>query len=179
MGTLGGSVAHADPAADYPAALMALEATIRLAGAGPGRTVGIEQFLLDPFTTDLQPGEIIAEIIVPGQEPGTGTAYRKAVHPASGFAIVGAAARIRKADGRIATARIGITGLGPKAYRAADVERLLEGTAGSEADIRKAAETADAGAEANADLHASAEYRRHLARVYTARAISAALAGTA
>src|SRR5579862_9623780 len=96
MGTIGGSVAHADPAADYPAALQALEAKIVLKNSARERTVSTAEFFLDTFTTALEPGEIVSEVIVP-VEPGlTGTSYRKFIQPASGFAIVGAAARIRQ-----------------------------------------------------------------------------------
>lgn len=179
MGTLGGSLAHGDPAADYPAALIALDASVRLVGANSDRTVRFEEFLLDPFTTALEPGELIYEVIVPAEEPGTGVSYQKMVHPASGFAIVGAAARVRKSGDRIAVARVGVTGIGPKAYRAANIERLLEGTTGSPEEIGRACQEADAGIEAQSDLAASAEYRRHLSRVYTARAVSAGLARTA
>lgn len=177
-GTLGGSIAHADPAADYPAALMALEARVRLASANGERTLPIGDFFVDTFTTALEPGEIIREVIVAVEQPGTGASYQKVVQPASGFAIVGVAARVRRSAGKVSMARVGVTGLGPKAYRAVNVEKLLEGTAGSPDDIRKAAAVVADGVDANSDLHASAGYRRHLARVYTERAITAALAKT-
>jgi carbon-monoxide dehydrogenase medium subunit len=176
MGTVGGSVAHADPAADYPAALAALEAKVRLASAGAERILSITEFLLDPFTTALEPGEIVREIIVPVEDPASGTAYVKMEQAASGFAIVGVAARVRRSAGKITMARIGITGVGPIAYRAVGVEQRLEGSAGSRDDISAAAASAAEGVEASSDLHASAEYRTHLARLFTARAISAALA---
>ncbi len=179
MGTIGGSVAHADPASDYPAALLALEARVRLVSAGRDRTLPIGDFLLDTFTTALEPGEIVLEVIVPAEQAGTGVSYQKVEQPASGFAIVGAAARVRRSGGRIEFCRAGITGLSSKAYRATGVERLLEGSAGSEADIERAAQEADAGADANSDLHASADYRRHLARVSMARALRTALARNA
>jgi carbon-monoxide dehydrogenase medium subunit len=175
VGTLGGSIAHADPAADYPASLFALEAMVRLVGKDSDRTVPIGDFLLDTFTTALEPGEIIAEVIVPAEGAGAGVSYQKMVQPASGFAIVGVAARIGKSSGRVSTARVGVTGLSPRPFRAANVEKLLEGTGGSLADVQKAAAVVADGAEANSDLHASADYRKHLARVYTARALTAAL----
>ena len=175
-GTIGGSVAHADPAADYPASLLALEAQVRIVGEKSDRTVTISDFFVDVFTTALEPGEIVREVIVPKEQKATGVSYQKMVQPASGFAIVGAAARIRKDNGRIGMARIGITGMAPKPYRAEGVERLLVGTAGSPEDIRRAAAVVADGVEANSDLHASAGYRNHMAQVYTARAITAALA---
>jgi carbon-monoxide dehydrogenase medium subunit len=175
MGTLGGSIAHADPAADYPAALLALEVTVHLTSASGNRSVAISDFFVDTFTTSAEPGEIIREIIVPVEDRSTGVNYQKLVQPASGFAIVGIAARIRRSGGFIAMARIGVTGLGGKAYRALNVESLLEGKAGSEQEIRAAAAVVADGVEANADLHASAEYRKQMARVYAARAIRTAL----
>ena len=105
----------------------------------------------------------------------TGVSYQKMLQPASGFAIVGAAVRIRKSGGQIDMARVGITGLAAKSFRATNVEALLEGTAGTEADIHKAAAVVAEGVEANSDLHASADYRKHMAAVYTARAVKAAL----
>jgi carbon-monoxide dehydrogenase medium subunit len=179
MGTIGGSVAHADPASDYPAALMALEAKVHLASTGGERTIPVADFFLDTFTTALEPGEIILDVIVPAERPATGVSYQKVEQPASGFAIVGVAARVRVSGGRVEMCRAGITGLTSKAYRPTGVERLMEGSTGSEADIEKAALEADAGADANSDLHASADYRRHLARVSMARALRAALARTA
>ncbi|MEO7145980.1 MAG: FAD binding domain-containing protein, partial [Bryobacteraceae bacterium] len=175
MGTIGGAVAHADPAADYPAALLALDAQVHLVGANSARTIAIGDFFVDTFTTALQPGEIVAEIAVPEEASATGYSYRKLPQTASGFALVGIAVRLRKSGGRITLARVGVTGLSNKAFRAVNVERALEGTPGSDADIQKAAALAGDGNEANTDLHASANYRRHMAAVYTARAIRVAL----
>lgn len=175
MGTIGGSIAHADPAADYPAALLALEAQVRIASAAGERTVTIEQFLVDALTTALEPGEIVREIIVPVEPANAGVSYQKMVQPASGFAIVGAAVRVRKSGGKVAFVRVGVTGLAAKAFRATGVEKLMEGTGGSAADVQKAAAVVADGADANSDLHASASYRRHMAKVYTARALTQAL----
>ena len=177
MGTLGGSAAHADPAADYPAALCALEAKVRLVRKDSERVMGIEDFFVDVLTTAVEPEEIITELVLPIEEPGTGVSYQKLRQPASGFAIVGIAARVRKDGGKITMARIGVTGLGATAYRATGVEALLEGTEGSQADVAKASAAVDEGIEANSDLHASGDYRKHVARVYTARAVHAALQG--
>jgi carbon-monoxide dehydrogenase medium subunit len=171
MGTIGGSVAHADPAADYPAALLALEAKIRIASAMGERTVTAEDFFLDAFTTALEPGEIVVEIEAPVEEAGEGYVYEKVAHPASGFAVVGVAVRIKKTAGKIAMARIGVTGLASHALRAHNAETLLE----SGADAAAAAAAVGEGADANSDLYASAEYRLHLARVHAGRAIATAL----
>lgn len=175
MGTIGGSIAHADPAADYPASLMALEAQVRIASSKSERTLRIDQFLTDALTTALQPGEIVREVIVPVESSGTGTAYKKMVQPASGFAIVGAAVRVRRSGGKVSFVRVGITGLAGKAFRATGVEKLLEGTSASAADIKKAAAVVADGVDANSDLHASADYRKQMAQVYTARALTTAL----
>jgi carbon-monoxide dehydrogenase medium subunit len=173
VGTLGGSVAHADPAADYPAALQALEAQIVIKGPQSERTVAAADFFVDAFTTALEPGEIVREVVVPVED--SSSSYQKAPQPASGFALVGVAVRVRKSGGKIAAARIGVTGVANKSYRASAAEKALEGTAGTAADVQKAAALVARGVDANSDLHASADYRKHLASVYAARALTAAL----
>jgi carbon-monoxide dehydrogenase medium subunit len=178
MGTIGGSTAHADPAADYPAALQALEGNLKLVSAKGERTIAVANFFLDTFETALDPGEIIAEVIVPVEDSRAGTSYQKVVQPASGFAIVGIAVRVKKSGGKVAMARVGVTGLSSKSYRAVNVEKALEGTAGSLADIQKAAAVVADGVDANSDLNASPDYRKQLARVHTARALAAALSRT-
>jgi len=174
MGTIGGSVAHSDPAADYPAALFALEAQVRLASARGERTLSFGDFLIDTFTTALEPGEIVTEVVVPAESSGAGVSYQKMHQLASGFAMVGAAVRIARGNGGIGFVRVGITGLASKAYRATNVEQILHSTG----DIDKAAAVVADGVEANSDLNASAHYRSHMARVYTARALKIALART-
>ncbi len=178
-GTLGGSVAHADPSADYPAALQALEAKIVLTSATSQRTVAVGDFFIDTFTTSLEPGELVTEVIVPVEAGLTGTSYQKFLQPASGFAIVGVAARIRREAGKITVARIGVTGVSGNSYRALKAEAALVGKAGSDAEIDAAAALVGEGVEAGADLHASAEYRLHLAANYAERAIRVALSRTA
>jgi carbon-monoxide dehydrogenase medium subunit len=178
MGTIGGSAAHADPSADYPAAFQALEAKFVLKGAKSERTVAAADFFVDTFTTALEPGEIVREVIVPVEDSGVGTSYQKMAQPASGFAIVGIAVRIRKSGGKISMARIGVTGLSNHSYRAVAAEKALEGTAGSATDVQHAAAQIPQG-DINSDLHASADYRRHVAVVYAARAILAAISRSA
>ena len=181
MGTIGGSVAHADPSADYPAALQALEAKIVLrglsnaTGAKSERTVSAEDFFVDTFTTALEPGEIVREVIVPVDGDGTGTNYQKVLQPASGFAIVGIAVRVRKSGDKITMARIGVTGLSNRAFRAKEAEKALEGRSGTPAEIQAVAALVGQGIDANSDLHASADYRLHLAAVYAAKALATAL----
>lgn len=179
VGTIGGSIAHADPAADYPASLLGLEARLVLVTAKAQREMAISDFFIDTFTTALEPGEIIREVIVPVEEQSTGTSYQKMLQPASGFAIVGIAARVKKSGGKVTMARVGVTGLSGKPYRALSVEKALEGTPGSASDVQKAAAAVAEGVEANSDLHASADFRKHLARVYTMRALTVALSRTA
>ena len=171
MGTIGGSAAHADPAADYPAALVALEARIRLRSAQGERTVEASEFFLDAFTTALEPGEIVVAIEIAAEGASEGYKYEKVPHPASGFPVVGVAVRVKKSGGGIAMARIGVTGMGPHAFRARNAEALLQQGAGTAA----AAAVVGEGQETNSDVYASGEYRRHLARVHAARAITAAL----
>jgi carbon-monoxide dehydrogenase medium subunit len=171
MGTIGGSVAHADPAADYPAAMQALEARFVIKGASGERTVGADDFFVDTFMTALEPGEIIREVIVPIDDSGTGTNYQKVLQPASGFAIVGVAVRVRRHGGKVSMARIGVTGLSNRAFRAKAAEQALE----SGSNAHQAAALVTQGVDANSDLHASADYRMHLARVYAERAINTAM----
>jgi carbon-monoxide dehydrogenase medium subunit len=174
LGTIGGSVAHADPSADYPAALQALEAKIVLKAATSQRTLSAAEFFVDTFTTALEPGEIVTEVIVPVEASTTGTSYQKLLQPASGFAIVGIAARIQKSGGKITVARVGVTGLSNCSFRAAATEAALT----SGADVQAAAALVAQGVDANSDLYASAEFRAHLATVYAARAIDAAIRRT-
>ncbi len=176
-GTIGGSVAHNDPAADYPAALVALDALITLRSAKGERSLPVGEFIVDSFTTALEPDEIIREIVVPVDGASTGTAYYKMAQAASGFALAGVAVRLRRgADDKLSTVRVGVTGVGPFAYRAHAVEAALEGTSGNADDVRRAAALAAEGVESMSDMHAGAEYRAHLATVGAARAIQAALA---
>ncbi|MFY9583634.1 MAG: xanthine dehydrogenase family protein subunit M [Candidatus Acidiferrales bacterium] len=180
-GTLGGSLAHADPAADYPAAILALDAEIVAASTAGTRTIAARGFFVDMLTTQLRPGEILSQVRIPLFAPRTGTAYCKLHQPASGFAIVGAAARVTlNKSGKIEDVAVGITGVGPKAYRAEAVEKALLGKKVAPkppADVVKyAARHAADGIEPLADLHASAEYRREMAAVFTRRALERAIA---
>ena len=174
-GTIGGSTAHNDPAADYPAALLALGARVELRSATGKRSVGIAEFFLDTLTTALEPGEIITSVVVPVEEPGTGTAYVKMPQPASGYAQVGVAVRIATQKGRIAWIRVGVTGVGPNAYRATAVEDALQGAAGTPQEVASASALAAHQVDVNSDIHASAAYRAQMAIVFAKRAIQLAL----
>jgi len=179
-GTLGGSLAHADPAADYPAALLALDAEIVVASSADARTIPAGEFFVDMMTTQLRPGEILTQVRVPSRGPRTGAAYAKLHQPASGFAIVGVAARVTLGKGsKIEQVAVGVTGLGPKPFRAAAVERALAGKAASPKLIADAARHAADGVEPLSDLHASREYRREMAVVFARRALDRAVARAA
>jgi aerobic carbon-monoxide dehydrogenase medium subunit len=176
-GTIGGSLSHADPAADYPAAILALEAEIDAASAGGKRTLRAEDFFVDMLTTALKPGEIVTEVRVPTVAKGTGGAYLKVPQPASGFAIVGVAALVTLDDaGRMSQVRVGVTGAAVKAFRARETEKALAGKLPDEKVVGQAAALATKDVEPSGDLFASAEYRAHLVTVFVRRALTAAVA---
>jgi carbon-monoxide dehydrogenase medium subunit len=175
-GTLGGSLAHADPAADYPAAVLALEGEITIEGAAGSRVVKAGHFFLDLMTTAVGEGEILTRVAFAPIPAGCGFAYAKHPQPASGFAMVGVAAMVAlDKSGNCANVRVGVTGLAAKPFRATAVERALAGKPPAQAIAAAAAHAAD-GIDALADIHASAEFRAELARVYTRRALEAAVA---
>jgi carbon-monoxide dehydrogenase medium subunit len=176
-GTVGGSVAHADPAADWPAVMLALRAEMVAASAKGDRVIAADDFFVDMLTTALEPGEILREIRIPIPAGRFGQAYLKVPQPASGFAVVGVAVHlVRNQSGACESASISITGVASKAYRASGVETALAGSALDKAAIAAAAATAADGVSINGDLYASESYRTHLAIVYTRRAIAAAAA---
>jgi carbon-monoxide dehydrogenase medium subunit len=171
-GTFGGSLVHADPAADWPAAALALDAEFEIAGPSTGRrTVKATDFFVEMMQTAVQPNEILCEIRVP--VTAKSVAYVKFAQKASGFAIAGIAAVL---DLRSKTVRIGITGIAPKPYRATAVEEELNGKDLTAETIRAAATKVIEEAEPLNDIHASAEFRAHLAQVNCRRALELALA---
>jgi aerobic carbon-monoxide dehydrogenase medium subunit len=171
-GTLAGALAHADPAGDLPAVALALGGTVRAVGKGGERDIDIDGFFVDMLTTSLQEREIIREVRLKAQAPGTGAAYLKFDQPASHYALTGVCAVVTLgAGGTIASARIGVTGVGPKAYRPAAVEQALQGKSTDEDSIRAAVESVADGIDVQGDIHAGPEYRAHLARVFTRRAV--------
>lgn len=175
-GTIGGSVAHADPTADWPATILALNAQIKLVHSGGERTVDAADFFVDLLTTAMEDHEILTEIRVPANTPRTGGAYLKVPQPASGFALAGVAAQVTLGAGNtMQNVAVGITGVGNIAFRATATEHALRGQAATAEAMAQAAEQATQGVEAMADIHASAEYRLHLARVYTKRALQQAV----
>lgn len=174
-GTVGGSIAHADPAADLPAAVLALGADVLLTGTSGERWVSLEEFFLGPLTTVLEPTEILTTLSVPASTPHTGSTYQKVKQPASGFAIVGVAVRLVMQGDVCSEIGIGVTGLGETPFRARNVEDELKGKNLSEDLIEAASARVTEGIDALDDIHASAEFRSHLARLHTGRAIQDAL----
>lgn len=173
-GTIGGSLAHADPAADYPAAVLALGGVIVAQGPKKTRTIPAGQFFTGLFETALKAGEVITELQIPLTPAITGSAYRKMKHPASGFAVVGAAAVVRAAKGGAPQVALAFTGAAAHAFRASGVEAALAGQPLTEAAVRAAAERAPEGVDMLEDLAADAAYRAHLVRVFGRRALLAA-----
>lgn len=176
-GTIGGSLTHADPAADWPAAILALDAEIVARSSTGTRTIKAADFFLDLMTSAVESDEIVTEIRVAKPAQPAASVYLKVPQSASGFAVVGVAAQLKVANGKCESVSIGVTGLAPKAFRATSVENELRGKTLDEATINAASTKADAEADdAMEDIHASGDYRRHLARVYAKRAVQAAAA---
>jgi carbon-monoxide dehydrogenase medium subunit len=176
-GTIGGSLAHSDPAGDWPAAALALGADLVLTGPNGDRTVKADSFFISLLTTDIQPGEILREIRIKKPSGRFGQAYQKVPHPASGFAVVGVAVHLSlSAGGSCTSAGIGVTGVATKAFRAQGVESALAGATLDDQTIATAAAKVCDGIDPTSDLYASSDYRRHLAQVHTRRALQAALA---
>lgn len=174
-GTIGGSLAHADPAADMPAAILALGGELNIAGAGEERWLRAQDFFLGLMTTALRSSEIITRIRVPVLSGRSGTSYLKVPQKASGFAIVGVAVWLRMNTSRVCEEiGIALTGLEAKPFRALGVEARLRGKRLETAVIERAAAEVTQGVDPFADIHASGEFRAHLGRLYTARAIQEA-----
>jgi aerobic carbon-monoxide dehydrogenase medium subunit len=170
-GTLAGALAHADPAGDLPAVALALGGSIRAVGPDGERDIDLDGFFVDMLTTQLQEREIIREVRLKAQPAGTGGAYLKFDQPASHYALTGVCALISLDGNNIASARIGVTGVGPKAYRATAVEQALVGKPADEETVKAAVQSVADGIDVQGDIHASPDYRAHLARVYTRRAV--------
>lgn len=176
-GTIGGSLAHADPAGDLPAVVLALDGTVSATGPQGTRTIAARDLFVDLLTTSLQEGEVLTTVRLPAtNQPQTGTAYVKHRHPASGYAVVGVAAVVRIAgDGTCQEARVAITGAGSHATRASGVEQAMVGGLLNEQAIAAAAGHAADGLDLMSDSYASSEYRAHLTRVYARRAVTLAV----
>ena len=172
-GTIGGSLSHGDAASDLPSALLALEGTLVLRGPNGERTVAAGDFFADYLQSVLAPDEVLTEVRVPKLGPNTGWSYKKFNRRAQDWAVVGVAAVVEKSNGSIGSARIGLTNMGSTPLRASAAENALSGAdAGT---VAEATQNADEGTSPSSDIAASAEYRRHLARVLSRRAVEEAL----
>jgi aerobic carbon-monoxide dehydrogenase medium subunit len=173
-GTVGGALAHADPAGDLPAVILTLDATLIARGPGGEREIPASDLFVDYLTTALGPAEILTGIRVPKLGTDWGYRYEKFHRTAQAWAIVGVAALVRRSNGQVAEARVGLTNMGPVPIRAAAVESAVAGAPASAEALRAAAASADEGTQPPADLHGAPDYRRHLARVLTGRALEVA-----
>jgi aerobic carbon-monoxide dehydrogenase medium subunit len=173
-GTLGGSLAHADPAADLPAVVLALSGVLVAVGPSGTREIPVGSFFIDYLSTGLQPGEILTSIRVPKLGPDWGFRYEKFQVTAQDWATVGVAALARRSNGHVAEARIGLANMAAVPVRAAGAEAAVAGAAATRKALTAAAAHADEGTSPPDDLRAKADYRRHLARVLTSRALAAA-----
>jgi carbon-monoxide dehydrogenase medium subunit len=173
-GTFGGALAHADPAGDLPAVALALDAEFVIAGLNGRRTVPAEAFFVDYLTTALEEGELLVEIRVPKLHGTWGMHYEKFSRVAQSWSIVSVAALVRREEGRIAEARVGLTNMGPTPLRARGVEAALADVDATREAVAAAAEHAAEGTSPSSDLNGQADYREHLARVLTRRAVTAA-----
>lgn len=177
-GTIGGSLAHSDPAGDLPAVVLALGGTIVARTRRATREISADRFFIDLLTTALRPTEILTEVRIPAAPPRTGTSYQKFANKASHYPIAGVAALVTlDSDGLVSDARVAVTGAGPKAARARRTERILKGKEPTPSVIRRASDRAavEIGNDLTDDIHASAEYRAHLVQVYAERAIAKAV----
>jgi aerobic carbon-monoxide dehydrogenase medium subunit len=173
-GTLGGALAHADPAGDLPAVILALDGILIARGPGGEREIAAADFFVDYLTSSLGPDEILTAIRIPKLGPGWGYRYEKFHRTAQSWATVGVAALVRRDNGTVAEARIGLTNMGTVPVRATATERAASGAEASRAALSQAAGHADEGTEPPGDLHGAPDYRRHLARVLTGRALAVA-----
>jgi carbon-monoxide dehydrogenase medium subunit len=171
-GTVGGTISHGDAASDLPTALLALEGTLVLRGPNGERTVAAGDFFQDYLQTVLEPDEVLTEVRVPKLN-GAGWSYKKFNRRAQDWAVVGVAAVVERQNGTINAARIGLTNMGSTPLRATAAESALSGASAD--SVAEATRSADEGTSPSSDIAASSEYRRHLARVLSRRAIEEAL----
>lgn len=174
-GTIGGSIAHADPASDLPSVVTALRATIVARGPEGERTIGVDDFFQDIWTSALDPAEVVTEVRVPYPSGRAAGAYEKFRQRASDWAIVGVAVQLSRSNGAIDNASVVLTNVGPTPIRATTVEQALQGRAADATGMQDVAQHASDGINPSAELRASTEYKQHLARVLTQRALEQAL----
>lgn len=170
-GTIGGAAAHADPFGDFPTCLLALDAEFAVVGPKGERKIAARDFFVDTFTSALEPNEVLREIRIATPPEGTKGTYLKFSRRSQDWAIVAVAAQVNVSGHEVKDVAIGLTGMGSTPLRAKGVEQALRGKAGHEDEIRAAAEHAAEGSNPTQDLNGSPDYRRHLARVLTRRAL--------
>lgn len=176
LATVGGNLAHGDPANDHPATMLALRAEVVATGPRGARTISIDDFFVGLFTTALEPDEILTEIRIPQPPPGSGGAYVKLERKVGDFATAAAAVQLTLGPGgEVAKAGIGLTNAGPTPLRAADAEQFLTGKQPDAETIAEAARRAAAATSPSADRRGAVEYKREMARVLTARALQRAV----
>jgi CO/xanthine dehydrogenase FAD-binding subunit len=173
-GTVGGSLSHADPAAELPMMAMLLDGNLHIASATGRRSVAARDFFLGPLTVDLTDDSMVTEIVLPKLPPGTGWGFEEVARRRGDFAIAAVAATLTLSGGVIAQARIAVTGVGPTSLRAIEAETLLSGRVLDPGLISEATDAVRRAIEPETDLHASSDYRRHLAGVLAGRAVEAA-----
>jgi len=173
-GTIGGSLAHADPAAELPMMALLLDAELRIASAAGERTIAARDFFLGALTVDLAASEIVTEVVLPKLPPHTGWGFEEVARRHGDFALAAVAATLTVSDGAIKQARIALTGVGSKALRAHEAEGLLTGHALDPELTHRVIDAVRAAIEPETNLHVSSDYRRHLAGVLTGRALAAA-----
>jgi len=173
-GTIGGSLVHADPASDMAAAVLALDARMILVGPSGKREVPAGSFFVGMLQSAVAPNEVLTEIRVKKSQANSGAAYLKLAQPASGFALVGVAARVTFTGAKCSEIAVAVTGVAPKPFRAASVEARLRGSSLDAETLALACADVAEGVEALSDIHASAEYRKAVASVYARRALETA-----
>ncbi len=176
LGTVSGSLAHADPASDWGAAFLAFETDVTATSTRGVRTIAFEDFFIDAFTTAMEPGEILTEIRVAAAKGKSGGSYKKLKRKAGDFATVGVAAQLNlDGNGAVEEARIALTAVGPTPFRARQAENLLSGSMADDTALAEAASSAAEAAEPTADLRGSEDYKRAMVKVFTRRALKTAL----
>jgi len=178
-GTIGGSLCHADPAGDFGSVLLALGAQMVVRSSSGERTVAIDDFLVDTFTTALEPNELLTGIRVPQAGPRSGGTYLKLERKVGDFATVGVAVQLQMEDGHVGRAGIGLTAVGPRNFRAAEAESALAGAEPTDEAFAEAGRLAAQTAQPSDDVRGSAGYKRHVVEVFVRRGLQAALQGAA
>ncbi len=178
-GTIGGSLCHADPAGDFGSVLLALGAEMVVRSSSGERTVAIDDFLVDTFTTALDPNELLTAIRVPQAGPRSSGTYLKLERKVGDFATVGVAVQLQMEDGHVGRAGIGLTAVGPRNFRAAEAESALAGAEPTDEAFAEAGRLAAQTAQPSDDVRGSAGYKRHVVEVFVRRGLQAALQGAA